>query len=129
VDRQIGKGEKVADLPASPWIEDILCTKESTTCVQESSKIIFRSMMDGHPEVEGKRRALGKLNMDEFAMGSSTENSGSRLPGIHGTLNASQEDRAGALRRLWLPENVLLLSVRIQGVRSANLLLAAASWV
>jgi len=43
-------------------------------------------------------------------MGSSTENSGFQITRNPWILNVSQEDRAAALRRLWLPENALLLS-------------------
>jgi aspartyl-tRNA(Asn)/glutamyl-tRNA(Gln) amidotransferase subunit A len=66
-------------------LKDNLCTTDfPTTC---SSKILanFRPPYDAHV-VERLRAAgavfLGKLNMDEFAMGSSTENSG-----MHPTAN------------------------------------------
>ncbi|NWF93449.1 MAG: Asp-tRNA(Asn)/Glu-tRNA(Gln) amidotransferase subunit GatA [Syntrophaceae bacterium] len=95
VDRKIARGERIGDLAGVPLgIKDILCTKGiRTTC---GSRILenYVPFYDG-TVVRRLRQEdavmLGKLNMDEFAMGSSTENSGfqitrnpwdlSRIPG------------------------------------------------
>ncbi len=79
VDKRLAKGEEVGPLAGVPvGLKDVLCTKHGfTTCC---SKILegYRSPFDA---TVVKRLAqagavlLGKLNMDEFAMGSSTENS------------------------------------------------------
>jgi len=95
VDEKIAKGESVGNLAGVPVaIKDVLCTTFGpTTC---GSKILenFHAPYNAHV-VEKLLAAdvviLGKTNMDEFAMGSSTENSGlkktcnpwdlSRVPG------------------------------------------------
>ncbi len=95
VDHEIARGEKIGDLAGIPLgLKDILCTKGvRTTC---GSRILenYIPFYDGTVVRKLKERdavLLGKLNMDEFAMGSSTENSGfqithnpwdlSRIPG------------------------------------------------
>jgi len=95
IDAKIAAGEKVGELAGVPVaIKDNMCTTfGATTC---ASKILenFYSPYDAHV-VEKLMAAdaviVGKANMDEFAMGSSTENSGlkqtcnphdtSRVPG------------------------------------------------
>ena len=83
VDRKIARGEKVGDLSGIPiGLKDILCTKGiQTTC---ASKILegYIPFYDGTAVKKLRDREavfLGKLNMDEFAMGSSTENSGFQI--------------------------------------------------
>jgi len=80
VDSKIARGEEIGDLAGIPLgLKDILCTKGTqTTC---GSKILegYIPFYDGtviKKLREGNTVFLGKLNMDEFAMGSSTENSG-----------------------------------------------------
>ncbi len=80
VDRKIIRGEEIGDLAGIPiGLKDILCTKGiETTC---GSKILrgYVPFYDATVIRQLKEREavfLGKLNMDEFAMGSSTENSG-----------------------------------------------------
>jgi aspartyl-tRNA(Asn)/glutamyl-tRNA(Gln) amidotransferase subunit A len=79
IDAQIAKGEDPGPLAGVPiGLKDNLCTSYGTTTC--ASKILagFESPYDA-TIVSRLREAgavfLGKLNMDEFAMGSSTENS------------------------------------------------------
>ena len=79
-DRKIARGGEIGDLTGIPMgLKDILCTRGiRTTC---GSKILgnYVPFYDGTVIGKLKERGfvlLGKLNMDEFAMGSSTENSG-----------------------------------------------------
>lgn len=79
VDARVMRGEDPGPLAGVPiGLKDLFCTKQGTTTC--CSKILagYRSPFDA-TVVERMERAgavfLGKLNMDEFAMGSSTENS------------------------------------------------------
>lgn len=79
VDEKIAKGEEIAFLEAIPGaIKDNICTKGiKTTC---ASKILQKFVPPYDATVMQKLEAqnpvvLGKTNLDEFAMGGSTENS------------------------------------------------------
>ena len=79
VDEKIAKGEALAPLEGVPMaIKDNICTKDiTTTC---ASKMLENFVPPYDAFVAKKVKAagapmLGKLNMDEFALGSSTENS------------------------------------------------------
>jgi aspartyl-tRNA(Asn)/glutamyl-tRNA(Gln) amidotransferase subunit A len=83
VDQKIARAGEIGDLAGIPLgLKDILCTKGiRTTC---GSKILgnYVPFYDGTVVRKLKEKdaiILGKLNMDEFAMGSSTENSGFQI--------------------------------------------------
>jgi len=95
VDRRIAAGEPVGSLAGVPIaIKDVMCTTFGTTTCGSRILQNFHSPYDGtvvRKLLDADAVIVGKTNMDEFAMGSSTENSGlqetvnpwdrSRVPG------------------------------------------------
>jgi aspartyl-tRNA(Asn)/glutamyl-tRNA(Gln) amidotransferase subunit A len=95
VDRKIAAGQPVGALAGVPIaIKDVLCTTFGTTTCASRILQDFHSPYDAtavRKLLEADAVIVGKTNMDEFAMGSSTENSGlgrtvnpwdsSRVPG------------------------------------------------
>jgi aspartyl-tRNA(Asn)/glutamyl-tRNA(Gln) amidotransferase subunit A len=83
VDQSIARGENPGPLAGVPvGLKDVLCTREGTTTC--SSKILrgYQSPFDATCVEKLQAQGavfMGKLNMDEYAMGSSTENSSTHV--------------------------------------------------
>ena len=111
-------------------LKDILCTKgEETTA---GSRILegYVPIYDGGCVTRVRRRGsstLGKTNMDEFAMGSSTENSAFGVPTTRGTPTASRAARRAARPRPSPPASRRSRSAPTPAARSASRPRSAAS--
>lgn len=124
VDGKIAKGEQIGDLAGVPLgLKDILCTKGiETTC---ASKILkgYVPFYDATVIQRLKERDgvfLGKLNMDEFAMGSSTENSGFQITHNPWDLDRIPGVPVGVRQLRWRLTNASLPWERIREVRSGS---------
>jgi aspartyl-tRNA(Asn)/glutamyl-tRNA(Gln) amidotransferase subunit A len=119
VDAKVAAGEEIGPLAGIPiGLKDNLCTEGiRTTC---ASKVLANFVSPYESTVTQKLKdagmvALGKTNLDEFAMGSSTENSAYQITG-------------NPWRRRWRRGNVPWPSARIRAVPFVSPRPSAAWW-
>lgn len=118
VDEAIAKGEAISPLAGIPGaIKDNICIKdEPATCASKMlenfvppyNASVIERLQDNH------YISLGKLNMDEFAMGGSTENSALAKRLIHGILTVYRVVLLVVVQLLFLVVLQFGLSVLIQ---------------
>ena len=120
---------KLAGLPVI--VKDILCTRgEPTTCASRMLEN-FSAPYDAHVitrlNEEGGVR-IARANMDEFAMGSSCENSAFQKREIPGISIVCREDRVAAPQRPWPPKRPLSRLERIPAEAFASRHPFVGSW-
>lgn len=120
VQAQIDAGELTGPLAGVPVaIKDNMCTEGLlTTC---SSKILYNFIPTYTAEAVKKLEEagaviIGKTNMDEFAMGSTTETSAYGETKIHGIPHTFREDLPAVPVQLWQQRSVPLPLVLIPAV-------------
>lgn len=131
VDKKIAAGEAIADLAGVPGaIKDNICIKgQYATCASKMLKN-FKSPYNAtviEKLMDVDYVSLGKTNMDEFAMGSSTETRPSRLRITLGGWIMFPAARRAVRLLPSLPANAYGLSALIRADRSASLRLTAVS--
>ena len=124
VQKKIDDGELTGPLAGVPAaIKDNLCIEGlPATC---SSRILENFMPSYTAEavvrlLDGGAVILGKTNMDEFAMGSTTETSAFGATRIHGIQSMCREDLREAPAGPWLPMNVFMHWGQTQEAPSAS---------
>lgn len=79
IDRRFANGEALPSLAGLPIsVKDILCTRQGTTTCGSKMLAKYQSPFDAHLVTrlhDSGAIVMGKTNLDEFAMGGSTENS------------------------------------------------------
>ncbi len=108
IDKRISAGERLSSLAGVPVaIKDVLCTLDApTTCGSRMLQNFHAPYTATAVQklLDAGLVLIGKTNMDEFAMGGSTETSIFGVTRNHGLLSARRVDRVVERLRRWLLE-------------------------